>query len=172
MAAAAQRGVAVRLLLEGGPTGGVSDLQRWCVAQIANAGGQVHFLDSHADAPNGFRPRYRFLHAKYGIADGMRVFVGTENLTTDSMPVPVNESVPPGRRGVYLFTDAAAVTEKLSSLFVYDWQPETFWDLRPFDLAEDGPPEGYTPPDLPPEELRPPLSASRCRIRGSLPFIC
>ena len=155
IAAAAQRGVAVHLLLEGGPAGGISDLQRWCVAQIVNAGGQVYFLDSRADAPNGFRPRYRFLHAKYGIADGIRSFVGTENLTTDSMPVPVNDSVPPGRRGFYLFTDASAVTEKLSSLFAYDWQLEIFWDLRPYDAAKDGPPDGYTPPDPPPDELRP-----------------
>ena len=125
------------------------------MAQIVNAGGQVYFLDSRADAPNGFRPRYRFLHAKYGIADGIRSFVGTENLTTDSMPVPVNDSVPPGRRGFYLFTDASAVTEKLSSLFAYDWQLEIFWDLRPYDAAKDGPPDGYTPPDPPPDELRP-----------------
>ncbi|MCL4835222.1 MAG: hypothetical protein KJZ86_22480 [Caldilineaceae bacterium] len=155
IAAAAQRGVVVRLLLEGGPTGGVSTLQRWCVAQIAAAGGQVYFLDSRADAPNGFRPRYRFLHAKYAIADGTRAFVGTENLTPDSMPVPVNDSVPPGRRGFYLFTDASAVTGQLAALFAYDWQPEIFWDLRPFDPAQDSPPEGYTPPDVPPEELRP-----------------
>jgi cardiolipin synthase A/B len=155
IAAAAQRGVAVRLLLEGGPAGGISDLQRWCVAQIANAGGQVYFLANQTDAPNGFRTRYRFLHAKYAIADGTRAFVGTENLTTDSMPVPVNDSVPPGRRGFYLFTDAAAVAGQLAALFAYDWQPEIFWDLRPFDPAQDGPPEGYTPPDVPPEELRP-----------------
>lgn len=155
IAAAAQRGVAVRLLLEGGPTGGASNLQRWCVAQVINAGGQVYFLDSRDDAPNGFRPRYRFLHAKYGIADRVRAFIGTENLTTDSMPAPVNDSVPPGRRGVYLFTDASTVTEKLAGLFAYDWQPEIFWDLRPYDPAQDGPPAGYTPPDLPPEDLRP-----------------
>lgn len=155
IAAAAQRSVSVRLLLEGSVAGGISDAQRWCVAQIAAAGGQVYYLDSRADAPNGFRPRYRFLHAKYGIADSAHAFVGTENLTPDSMPVPVNDSVPPGRRGVYLFTDAAAVIAELAALFAYDWQPEIFWDLRPYDPATDGPPEGYAPPDTPPQELRP-----------------
>ena len=155
IADAARRGVAVRLLLEGGPTGGVSDLQRWCVALIAQAGGQVYFLDSRADAPNGFRPRYRFLHAKYGIADSARAFVGTENLTLDSMPVPVNDSVPPGRRGFYIFADTAPVSEALAAIFAYDWQPGTFWDVRPFDPAKDGPPAGYTPPDQPPAVLLP-----------------
>ncbi|MBI3957390.1 MAG: hypothetical protein HY328_01175 [Chloroflexi bacterium] len=155
IAAAAHRGVAVRLLLEGGPTGGISNLQRWCVALIAAAGGQIFYLDRHPDAPNGFRPRYRFLHAKYGIADGVQAFVGTENPTNDSMPAPVGESGPPGRRGVYLFAAAPQVADALAALFAYDWQPELFWDLRPFDPARDGPPEGYTPPDPLPTTPRP-----------------
>jgi len=155
IAAAAQRGVAVRLLLEGGPTGGVSDLQRWCVALIAQAGGQVIYLDNSPDAPNGFRPRYRFLHAKYGIADNARSFVGTENPTLDSMPAPVDNRIPPGRRGVYLFNDAAPVSGALAALFAYDWQPGLFWDLRVFDPDRDGPPDGYAPPDPAPVELRP-----------------
>ena len=170
IAAAAQRGVAVRLLLEGGPAGGIDDLQRWCVAQIVNAGGQVYFLDSRADAPNGFRPRYRFLHAKYGIADSRRSFVGTENLTLNSMPVPVNDSVPPGRRGVYLFTDAIQVSNALTALFAYDWQPETFWDLRAYDAAKDGPPDGYAPPDVPPAELRPALFRQPVVYTGDFAF--
>lgn len=155
IAAAAARGVAVRLLLEGGPTGGISDLQRWCVGQIAAAGAQVYYLDTHPDAPNGLRPRYRFLHTKYGIADGVRAFVATENLTTDSMPVSVGESVPPGRRGVALFADAAPVAHALAALFAQDWQPDIFWDLRAFSPATDGPPEGYTPTDEPPDQFNP-----------------
>lgn len=155
IAAAARRGVAVRLLLEGGPAGGVSDLQRWSLAQIAHAGGAVYYLDNQDDAPNGARPRYRFLHAKYGIADGVRAFVGTENLTTDSMPLPTNDGAPPGRRGIYLFSDAAGMADALAALFAYDWQPQCFRDLRPFDPASDGPPENYSPPDAPPTELRP-----------------
>jgi len=146
IAAAARRGVAVRLLLEGGPTGGISHLQRWCTALIAEAGGQLFYLDSRTDAPNGFRPRYRFFHAKYGIADGTRSFVGTENLTPDSMPVPVESGVLAGRRGLYLFSDAPQISDALAAIFAYDWQPELFWDLRPFDPAKDAPPPDYTPP--------------------------
>lgn len=153
IAGAAARGVTVRLLLEGGPTGGISDLQRWCVNRIAAAGAQVHYLDTHPDAPNGFRPRYRFLHTKYAIADTTRSFVGTENLTADSMPAPVNDRVPPGRRGVYLFTDAPVLAHALARLFAYDWQPDLFWDLRAFDPATDGPPQGYAPPEEPPDQF-------------------
>lgn len=155
IAAAATRGVAVRLLLEGGPTGGISDLQRWSLAQIAASGAQVYYLDTHPNAPNGSRPRYRFLHAKYAIADGQRTFVGTENLTTDSLPKPVGDSVPPGRRGLMLFADARPVADALARIFAHDWQPDLFWDLRAFDPARDGPPEGYAPATEPPDEFLP-----------------
>ena len=79
IADAARRGVQVRLLLEGGPPGGISDLQKWSVATIAAAGGDVRYLAVREDAPKGYRTRYRFLHAKYGIVDSAWAFNGTEN---------------------------------------------------------------------------------------------
>ena len=134
IAAAAQRGVRVRLLLEGSPPGGISDLQKWCVATIAGAGGEVRYLAAVEGAPNGYRPRYRFFHAKYGVVDGQRVFNGTENFTYDAMPVATDVPVG-GRRGFYLITDAPPVVSALQRLFAHDWAPERFLDLHPFDPA-------------------------------------
>lgn len=150
LSAAARRGVQVRLLLEGSPSGGIDDLQRWCLAQLADAGVDIYYLTSREDAPNGYRPRYRFLHAKYGVVDGKWVFVGTDNFTLDSMPM-MSDGVPrSGRRGAYLFTDAPSVVQGLSRIFATDWAPERFLDLRPFyaqDPTHGGPPPGYRPPD-------------------------
>ncbi|MCB0062756.1 MAG: hypothetical protein KDE19_11595 [Caldilineaceae bacterium] len=84
IAAAAARGVAVRLLLEGSPPGGISDLQKWSVATIVAAGGEVQYLAVQETAPKGYRTRYRYLHAKYGISDSRRIFNGTENLSQES----------------------------------------------------------------------------------------
>lgn len=84
LAAAAQRGVQVRILLEGSPPGGISDLQKWCVAEIAAAGGQIRYLAPLDDAPTGYRARYRFSHAKYGVIDGGLAINGTENFNQDS----------------------------------------------------------------------------------------
>lgn len=151
IAAAAQRGVRVRLLLEGSPPGGISDQQKWCVAQIVAAGGEVRYLAATEDAPNGYRPRYRFLHAKYGIVDGQRIFNGTENLTYDAMPTEPTLPVG-GRRGFYLFTDAAPVVTALQRLFAQDWAPERFLDLHPFDPAHakyGGPPADFIWPPTP-----------------------
>ena len=88
LAAAARRGVHVRILLDGAPPGGITTLQKWCVAQVAAAGGDMRYLAVAPDAPAGYKKRYRFTHAKFGVIDNRLALVGTENFTQDSMPVP------------------------------------------------------------------------------------
>lgn len=145
LADAIRRGVQVRLLLEGAPPGGISDLQRWCVTQIATAGGEVRYLALTDDAPTGYKRRYRFTHAKYGVIDGRHVFVGTENLTLDAMPASSPQPVG-GRRGFYLFTDAPSVGAALRDLFARDWRPTVFADMHPYDSAD--PKYGAPPTDF------------------------
>lgn len=135
VADAARRGVQVRLLLDGAPPGGISQQQKWCVTRIAEAGGEVRYLAVSDDAPHGTKRRFRFTHAKYGIVDGRSVFVGTENLTFDAMPEPSSLPVG-GRRGFYLFTDAAAVVATLQNLFATDWRPTVFYDMHPYEAAD------------------------------------
>ncbi len=151
IAGAAQRGVHVRLLLEGGPPGGISDFQRWCVRQMAQAGVHVRYLASQENAPRGLQPRYRYTHAKYGIVDGKQVLVGSENFGWDAMPVA--GAVPVGgRRGAYLFTDAQPVADAFTNLFAADWAPDRFFDLHPYEPshAEFGdPPPDYSLPTPP-----------------------
>jgi cardiolipin synthase len=149
LVAALERGVHVRLLLEGSPPGGISNLQKWCVAQLAKAGADVRYLAPVGDAPNGLRPRYAYAHAKYGLIDGRTALVGTDNFNRDSMPV---QSTLGGRRGVYLITDALPVMRELTRIFEQDWAPHLFGDLRPFDLADErygGPPPEFVLADAP-----------------------
>lgn len=146
-----KRGVQVRLLLDGAPPGGISDLQRWCVSQLATAGADVRYLALADDAPNGYKRRYRFTHAKYGVVDGQRIFVGTENLTLDAMPLPSDQPVG-GRRGFYLFTDAPGVVTALRTLFAADWRPTVFADMHAFDPSDPkygAPPADFTLPEAP-----------------------
>ncbi|HRW05188.1 MAG TPA: phospholipase D-like domain-containing protein [Caldilineaceae bacterium] len=151
VAAAAQRGVRVRLLLEGSPPGGISDLQKWSVMTIVAAGGEVRYLAVNERAPKGYRTRYRYLHAKYGISDGQRIFNGTENLTYDAMPV-TNAEPSGGRRGFYLFVNARQAAERFEQLFTHDWASDRFADLVPYtpDHATYGaPPADFVFPELP-----------------------
>ena len=163
LVAAAQRGVRVRILLEGGPPGGITPLQKWCVAQIAAAGGDVRYFAVQPTAPRGYRKRYRFAHAKFAVVDGALSMVGTENFNLDAMPVPGAAPVG-GRRGFYLFTDAPGVVAYLTRLFALDWAPDVFYDLRPFAVDDPklgGPPADFVLPP-PPEYPVPaaPFSAS------------
>jgi cardiolipin synthase A/B len=146
---AAQRGVRVRLLIEGAPAGGIDNLQKWLLAQMVDAGVTVYSLATHANAPKGYRPRYRFSHAKYGIIDGSWLLIGTENFTHEAMPLPTDRGIPQGRRGIYLITDAPPAVATFTEIFAADWAPDRFADLRPFDPFLDGPPPDFAPEFLP-----------------------
>ncbi|MBP7962651.1 MAG: hypothetical protein KBG20_15330 [Caldilineaceae bacterium] len=153
VAEAARRGVRVRLLLEGGPAGGITDLERWCVARIVEAGVDVRYLAVQPEAPNGYRPRYRYMHAKYAIIDGdtdyVNALLGTDNFGVESLPLPSPDPAlthPQGRRGVYLFTNVGAIADGLARLFAEDWSPQRFLDLMPFtvgDATYGGPPPEF-----------------------------
>jgi len=146
---ALQRGVRVRILLEGSPPGGIDDVQRWCLAQLAAAGAEIVYLATVDAAPSGYRARYRYTHAKYGLIDGSLALVGTDNFNRDSMPLPSAEPVG-GRRGLYLITDAAPVIADLQRIFAHDWNREHFLDLRPFDVTHErygGPPADFVLPE-------------------------
>lgn len=150
--AAAQRGVKIRMLLEGAPAGGIDDLQRWALARLHAAGVEILYMAPTATAPAGYRTRYLYTHAKYAIADNVRALLGTENFTREAMPPLHHGMMPAGRRGIYLFTDAPATVDTLRRLFADDWNPTRFADLRPYDPVLDGPPVDFVLPPLAPAE--------------------
>ena len=71
LVAAADRGVEVRVLVEGAPVGGFSARSARLLDRVAAAGVEVRVLDGNPD-------RFRFHHAKYAVADD-RAVVLTEN---------------------------------------------------------------------------------------------
>ena len=155
LAEAARRGVRVRILLDGAPPGGITKLQKWCVAQVAAAGGDVRYFALPDDTPNGLKRRYRYVHAKYGIVDGHVALVLTENFSEDAMPLPAQHPLG-GRRGFAVLTNAPPVVAGLMALFAADWAPDRFLDLRPYDPADakyGAPPADYLPPPPPEYEV-------------------
>ena len=71
LVAAADRGVRVRVLLEGSPVGGFSTRSAALLDRLTAAGVEVRILDGEVE-------RFRFHHPKYAVADG-RAVVLTEN---------------------------------------------------------------------------------------------
>lgn len=145
LAAAAQRGVAVTILLEGGPPGGITDSERLVCQIIERAGGACWFMI--ADDARHIHDRYRYMHAKYMIIDGRIAVVGSENFSPDSLPNDDKRDGTWGRRGVILITDAPGVAAHLAAVYADDL------DAAHLDLARwsaehpiyGAPPPGYIP---------------------------
>ena len=141
LVAALERGVAVRLLLEGQPMGGVDDETRWFAQQIHDAGGEVRFM--RGDSDRDIHRRYVFDHAKYGIVDGDRSFVLSENWGKHS--IPADPSL--GNRGWGVIVADPALAAYLTDAFDQDWNPAIL-DTVAYNAADPrygAPPPGFQP---------------------------
>lgn len=97
LADAVKRGVRVDLLLEGSPVGGVPS--RSLLGSLADAGVNVTLLQT---------PRYRFLHAKFAVADGRAVLLTTENWNAAGLPANLR-----GNRGWGVRAESPALAARL-----------------------------------------------------------
>lgn len=141
LASRASHGVRVRVLVDGAPAGGHSPVQRWCLARIAAAGGDVQFMDQGGDV----RPRYASFHAKVIVIDARVVLIGTENPGLGAAPAPGR----PGRRGAYVATALPEVAAWAVDLLARDLDPVHHADVRPFqptDPVRGAPAGDYSPP--------------------------
>lgn len=81
---ARERGVAVTVLLEGGPVGGVSPEGRAVAGALNRSGIAVLSMETTPAA----HARYRYDHAKYLVIDGATVLLGSENFKPGGYPSP------------------------------------------------------------------------------------
>lgn len=145
LAAAARRGVTVTILLEGGPPGGITDQERYVCGLIEKAGGACWFMV--ADDARHIHDRYRYMHAKYMIIDGVTAVVGSENFSPDSLPSDDKSDGTWGRRGVFLITAAPGVAAHLAAVFADDLDTAhiDLWRWSAGDPLYGEPPPGYIP---------------------------
>ena len=148
---ALNRGVAVTILLEGSPPGGMDDQQKYVCQQLEAAGGACWFMRS--DDTTGVYNRYQFLHAKFILIDGVRVLISSENLSPNSLPDDDKSDGTFGRRGVLLITDAPDVVAHVQAIFDHDFDlpasatpPSTgHHDLVRWHAGTDAPSPGFVP---------------------------
>lgn len=107
LAAASARGVDVRVLVEGGPVGGVSRRAATVLRWLSETGVTVRVLDGPAS-------RYRFHHAKYAVIDDSAL-VTSENWDPGGLGGH-------GTRGWGVLVQNAALTSNLSEVFRADWR--------------------------------------------------
>ncbi|MDX1413386.1 MAG: lamin tail domain-containing protein [Candidatus Promineifilaceae bacterium] len=146
MTAAANRGVDVKILLEGSPPGGLTDHEKFVCQQLENAGGQCWFMISDADLR--IYDRYRYLHGKFMLIDNRLVAISSENLSPNSMPFDDKSDGTWGRRGVVLWTDAKSIVSQVARLFEDDFDPAHHHDIfrwRADHHVYGPPPSGFVP---------------------------
>jgi phosphatidylserine/phosphatidylglycerophosphate/cardiolipin synthase-like enzyme len=146
IAARARAGVQVEMLLEGAPSGGVTEQQRWIVSQIAAGGGRVYYLRS--DAANDIRARYAYYHAKFMVLDGRLALISSENLSANSFPDDDKADGTYGHRGVTLVTDAPSVVAWVNAMLDADIAPTEHpdvWPWHPADPTLGAPSPGFVP---------------------------
>ncbi|MFT4881119.1 MAG: phosphatidylserine/phosphatidylglycerophosphate/cardiolipin synthase-like enzyme [Salinirussus sp.] len=119
---AVRRNVTVRVLVDGGPVGGMSARMANRLDRLAAAGAAVRVLD-------GPRARYAFHHAKYAVVDG-HALVTTENWKPSGTGGH-------GSRGWGVVTDQPAVVRGLTDTFRADigWYDAVPWQEARRDLS-------------------------------------
>ena len=114
---AIERGVDVKIMLEGGPVGGLSDEERYIANETVAAGGAVRFMINNKS--EGIYDRYAFNHAKYALIDNESTIIMSENWKNTG--VPTNNTF--GNRGWGMIINNPNVTNYFSEVFVEDWKP-------------------------------------------------
>lgn len=141
LAAAARRGVKVRVLIEAGSVGRMYNAERYAAKLVAEGGGEVRWIMN--DPASGIIGRYVYNHAKYGVVDGKVSFVQSENMVRHG--VPTDPSF--GNRGWGAVVEDAGLAAYLTRVFDADWNP-AFGDTLAY---QPGTPLGPPPADYVPE---------------------
>ena len=125
LVAAAGRNVTVRVLVDGGPVGGMSARMARRLDRLAAAGVEVRAL-------TGERARYAFHHAKYAVVDD-RALVTTENWK----PAGTGGL---GSRGWAVVTDQPGIVRGLADTFRADagWRDAVPWGQARADVTTVG----------------------------------
>jgi hypothetical protein len=145
LAERAKAGVAVTVMLEGGPPGGVTDQQRWVVQQLSQAGARIYYMRSNSRV--GIHDRYAYQHAKVWLIDDRLALIGSENPSPDSFPNDDKGDGTVGRRGVYISTDADAVVGRVRDVMDADTSTAQadVWPYDPADPDLGAPSPGFVP---------------------------
>jgi cardiolipin synthase len=104
--AATDRGVRVRILVEGEPVGGLTDTQMGILQALKQAGCEVYIISDF----HGFK-RFDYLHPKVLIVDGRRVLVASENFALTSME---------SNRGWGISIDSPTLADAFLEVFQWD----------------------------------------------------
>lgn len=127
LVAACDRGVAVTVLAQGAPVGGVPSGEWPVLGRLLEAGAEVRFMATDEDA----HARYRHDHAKYMVVDDRWTLVTTENWKPAAFP-PVGRQ---GNRGWGVVLDDLNIAAYFTEVFETDLSGR---DVHPVTTVKPG----------------------------------
>ncbi len=129
---ARERGVAVRILVEAQPVGGVPQHELELLDSLNASGCEIHVLKSY----DGYRG-YDYLHCKYAIIDSRRVVVTSENWMQTSLS---------SNRGWGASIEDPRLASRFLQVFEADFDLERL-DVQNYVQADPDPPVPFGPSD-------------------------
>lgn len=130
------RGVSVRVLLEGSPVGGIPPEQAILLSAMNTTGIPVDLTGASGE----IRSPYRFMHAKYLVIDSTSVLLASENLKESGIPFTGSE----GNRGWGVWIHDQRVAEYFGSVYSDDAAGRDIGPITPSE-SRGIPPAGTTP---------------------------
>ena len=136
---ASLRGVNVKVFLEGGPVGGLTNESKWIARQLYENGSEVRFIITNDTLD--IHDRYSYDHAKYCIIDNQSVFLTSENWAYTG--IPVNTTF--GNRGWGIVVRNSSVAHYFADVFFEDFDPsrKDSYPYTPGDPGYGEPAPGY-----------------------------
>ena len=112
-----QKGVSVRMLVDGAPAGGMSEPEKACLSSLADAGAEVNVLNGNLSEKvvQHIGP----LHCKYLVIDTSISLVLSENFVESGLP----KDKIIGNRGWGIWISSESVARYLGSMFDSDSRP-------------------------------------------------
>lgn len=127
---ASERGVDVKVFLDGAPVGGITDAAQYVAQQLDASGCEVRFIRS-ITAKRIYR-RYRFMHAKYAVIDNFTAIILSENWKNSGVPVDNTW----GNRGWGVVLRNAELAQSYAEVFFSDWNPQRL-DTCAFNASDE-----------------------------------
>lgn len=116
-------GVEVKILIEGGAAGEKEEEQKYVLQKVHENGGVIRFLVHNSTLGS----RYRYVHAKYAIIDGISIIISSENWKYTGMPL--NSTF--GNRGWGVVIRDTSIAGYFTDVFLTDWDSVEY-DIIPF----------------------------------------
>ena len=143
--AARARGVDVKILVEGGPVGGISQEENEVIRNLSKNGVPVDVMVSSDNAP----APYRYDHAKYMVIDRRAILLTSENFGYTGFP----PSGTTGNRGWGVYIDDPALAEYFSTIFMTDNSGKSIQVYEGSSGNPESPPSGKYIAEFAPEHV-------------------